>query len=355
MNYSGKLILLCRADYDREAQKIMKITIYGLTIECRTASSEFAAELVRPFHYFIKNEGTPALTILVKEEAPPYSEFPTISSSFSSPRNIVYTAPNRKIIDYFGKGVVVHEEREARYTLYSRDRNFLMEAFYLLALSLLGQYCDSHSMMRVHALALSYDDTAFLMPIPPGGGKSTMALSLLQDKDIKLISDDEPIYDSSGKILPFPLRIGTLNRDILSAIPEQYVYSIERMEFGKKSFIDCAYWDAQIERRHLSHSVLFKAQRVLNGTAGIRPIPKFPVFKTLMRDAVIGIGLYQGVEFLFSHSSLEVVSKCLLAVRRMRLAVKLLRASQTYQLTLSNDIQENSRVLGQFIKNFPTE
>ncbi len=332
----------------------MFLHIYGLTIECQTASPDFASELVRPYHYFVTEEGTPAITILVKEEDPPYQTFPTIPSSFSSPRNIVYTSPNLKIIDYFGGGVVVHEERDARYTLHSRDRNFLMEAFYLLTLSLFGQYCDTHSMMRIHALALSYNDTAFLMPIPPGGGKSTMALSLLQDQEIKLMSDDEPIYNRSGELLPFPLRIGTLNQEILKTIPEQYVYSIDRMEFGVKHFIDCAYWDAQIEHRHLTKSVLFLTQRVLNGTAAVTPISKFPVFKALMRDAVIGIGLYQGVEFLFSHSSLEILAKFRLAAKRLRFAAKLLRASQTYKLTLSNDIQENARVLKQFIKNFPT-
>ena len=331
----------------------MRINIYGLSIECQTASSDFAAALVRPYHYFVtEEEGKPAITIIVKEEAPPYQAFPTIPASFSSPRNIVYTAPHQKIIDYFGGGVVVHEERDARYTLYSRDRNFLMEAFYLLVLSLFGQHCDTHKMMRIHALALSYNDTAFLMPIPPGGGKSTMALSLLQDREIKLMSDDEPIYNSSGELLPFPLRIGTLNQDILKTIPEQYVYSIDRMEFGVKHFIDCGYWDAQIERRCLTDCVLFFTQRVLNGTAAVTPISKFPVFKALIRDAVIGIGLYQGVEFLFSHSSLEVLSKFWLAAKRLRFAAKLIRTAQTYQLTLSNDIQENARVLKHFIKNY---
>ena len=331
----------------------MFLHIYGLTIECQTASSELASQLVRPYYYFITEEGTPAITIIVKEEDPPYNAFPTIPASFSSPRNIVYTAPNQKIIDYFGVGVVVHEDRDSRYTIYSRDQNFLMESFYLLVLSLFGQYCDTHQMMRIHALAISYNDTAFLMPIPPGGGKSTMALSLLQDQEIKLMSDDEPIYDSSGELMPFPLRIGTLNQDILKTIPEQYVYSIDRMEFGIKYFIDCAYWDAQIERRHLTNCVLFFTQRVLNGTATVTPISKFPVFKALIRDAVIGIGLYQGVEFLFSHSSLEVFSKFRLLVKRLRLAVKLIRASHTYQLTLSNNIQENARVLKAFIKHFP--
>lgn len=332
----------------------MFINIYGLVIDCQAASPEFETELVRPFYYFIKEDKDPSITVIIKEEDPSYQNFPVIPATFSTPRNIVYKNNNFKIIDYFGRGVVVEEAQKSQFTLYSRDRNFLLEAFYLLVISLFGQHCDRSNMMRVHALALSYRDTAFLLPIPPGGGKSTMGIKMLEDPVIKLISDDEPIYDSSGRILPFSLRIGTLNQELLQTIPPEYFYSIDRMEFGQKYFIDCRYWDAQIEQRLLRKSVLFVSQRVLNGTPGIRPIAKRHVLKALIRDAVVGIGLYQGVEFLFSHSSWEVLSKFLLASKRLSLALKLTRSSKTYQMILSNDIQENARVFQQFIKTFPT-
>jgi hypothetical protein len=332
----------------------MQINIYGLALECQAASSDFETELVRPFFYFIEEDGHPIITVVVKEEEPPYQEFPKIPAIFSTPRNIVYKNRAMKIIDYFGKGIVVEESQKACFTLYSRDRNFLLEAFYLLVISLFGQHCDRSNMMRVHALALSYKDTAFLLPIPPGGGKSTMGIMMLEDPDIKLISDDEPIYDSSGQILPFSLRIGTLNQELLQTIPSEYFYSIDRMEFGQKYFIDCRYWDAQIEQRLLNKSVLFVSQRVLNGTPEIRPVAKRYVLKALIRDAVVGIGLYQGVEFLFSHSNWEVLPKFLLAFKRLRLALKLTRRSKTYQMILSNDIQENARIFQQFIKTFPT-
>ena len=330
----------------------MFLSIYGLNIECIVASKEL---VLKPFLYFTKNNVSCAIKIIIKEDDIPYHTFPAIPASFSSPRNIVYTTSDIKIIDYFGGGVVIHDIHKNIYTLYSRDRNFLMESFYLLVLSLFGQYCDTNNMIRIHALGLSYKDTAFLMPIPPGGGKSTMAFNILKDKDIKLISDDEPIYANTGKFLPFPLRIGTLNKDMLHNIPEKYVYSIDRIEFGKKFFIDCSYWEDQIEHRYLKKSVLFFTQRVLNGQSSICPTPKYPVFKSLIRDAVVGIGLYQGIEFLFSHSSLEVFQKFKIAIKRLRLALQLTQSSQTFKLTLSNDIQENTKTLRQFIKNYPSK
>ena len=36
----------------------------------------------------------------------------------------------------------------------------------------------------------------------------------------------------------------------------------------------------------------------MNGISEIRPVAKRHVLKALIRDAVVGIGLYQGVEFI---------------------------------------------------------
>jgi hypothetical protein len=330
---------------------MMLINLHGLVIECKTDSSELTSQLVRPFHYFLSKEKTPDVTVIVKEEDPPYKSFPSVPVTFSTPRNVVYKTDKIKIIDYFGKGVILEDRHRMTYTLYSRNRNFLVEAFYLLTISLFGQFCDMQGMLRVHALAISYNNRAILLPIPPGGGKSTMAMALLEEKQFKLISDDEPIFNRSGYILPFPLRIGTLNPDVLSTIPENYVYEIDRMEFGRKYFIDCKYWDSQIENQPLDEIILFTSQRVMNGTPSIEPVTKLLILRTLIRDAVIGIGLYQGIEFLFSHSSKEVIYKIHVVLKRLKLAMRLASVSTTYRMIISDDIQANARFFTNFIKN----
>lgn len=77
----------------------------------------------------------------------------------------------------------------------------------------MGQFCDKNGWLRVHALALSYHYKAILLTWPTGGGKSTMMLvATLEKEDIKLISDDAPAVDRSDRILPFPERIGILDR-----------------------------------------------------------------------------------------------------------------------------------------------
>jgi len=331
-------------------KKNMKIDMYGLVIECSIDSHEFAEQLTRPFKYFIVEKGLPLATIVVKDQPPPYESFPKITASFSTPRNIIYENEDLKIVDYFGKGAVVEDGKQSTFIIYGSDRNFSQEAFYLLVMSLFGQHCDKRKMLRVHALAVSYKNKAILLPIPPGGGKSTMGLALLKEKEFMLISDDEPVVKNDGAILPFPLRIGTLDREKLKDIPPEFVYSIDRMEFGLKYFIDIQYWKNKLECRSLNDVVLISSKRVLNGQPLIEKVTKCKVLKSLIRDSVIGVGLYQGLEFMLNKSMWSSLSLIGTACKRFVIAVKLLRNSDTYSMTLSSDVDDNVQVFKEFVR-----
>ncbi|MCI0606188.1 hypothetical protein L0156_24645 [bacterium] len=331
------------------------LDIYGLVIECKTTSMNLMPELLRPFVFFVASESelVPRTTRIVIEEIdPPYETFPSLPAAFSTPRNIVYQDRDQKIIDYFGKGVVVQSERDSHFHIYGSDRNFLVEAFYLLVLSLLGQHCDRQGLLRIHALAMSYNDLAVLMLMSQGGGKSTMARALIEELEFRYISDDDPILDQHGRILPFPRPIGVLNRELIEEIPEQYVYKVNRMEFGWKYYIDCEYWKDKTETRKLTESILLVGRRVLNGAPSIVKYSKMKTFGVLIRDAVIGVGLYQGLEFLLSHSSWDALSKIPVVFRRFLRALRLIRTTRTYQFTLSGCSGENLQVLKEFLTKY---
>ncbi len=335
----------------KEPVIISFLNIYGLIIECKTESADLMPELLRPFVFFVTDEnGRPAsiTRIFIEESDPPYETFPSLPAAFSTPRNIVYQDKDRKIIDYFGKGVVV-QSREEHYHIYGSDRNFLLEAFYLLVLSLLGQHCDREGLLRIHALAMSYRDIAVLMLMPQGGGKSTMARALMEEPEFRYISDDDPILDQHGQILPFPRPLGILNRKSIEEIPDEYVYKVNRMEFGWKYYVDCNYWKDKTETRRLKESVLLVGQRVLNGSPSIVKCSKMKTFAVLIRDAVIGVGLYQGLEFLLSRSSWNVFSKIPVVFRRFLRAMQFIRTTRTYQFTLSGSSGENLQVLKEFL------
>ncbi|HSP88991.1 MAG TPA: hypothetical protein VLN45_12720, partial [Ignavibacteriaceae bacterium] len=181
----------------------MTIDLYGLVIKVQCEPENFSSELIRPFKFFLSEKTTAEINVLVEQKDPDYKSLPSVKASFSTPRNIVFRKNGKKYIDYFGKGLVIEDKAESKFYIRGCETNFLYEAFYLLVISLFGQHCDKKGYLRVHALALSYKDTAVLLPIPPGGGKSTMAMAMLNTNGFKLISDDEPIIDNSGFINPF--------------------------------------------------------------------------------------------------------------------------------------------------------
>ena len=329
----------------------MVIDIHGLVIKVQCEPDNLLEELVRPFKFFLFKEKIPEIIVNIEQKDPPYNSFPGIKASFSTPRNIVYKHNGQKIIDYFGKGVVIEDRAESKYHIYGCDTNFLYESFYLLVISLFGQFCDRKGYLRVHALALSYKDTAILLPIPPGGGKSTMAMAMLNTNGFKLISDDEPVVDNSGYINPFPTRIGTLDKKKIESIPSKFVYRIDRMEFGLKYFIDYDYWQDKIEDKPLKKSILFISHRLLNGEPSIQKSSRMKALVSLIRDAVIGVGLYQGLEFIIHSSSWEILTKVRIVSKRFVKAVKLALSSGTYQINLSRNIEKNTQLLKEFIEN----
>lgn len=89
----------------------MIIDIHGLVIECRAESSDLLRSLIRPFKYFVTETGTPYINVTIKEIDPPYETFPNIKASFSTPRNVVFRGQNLKIVDYFGKGAILEEDK----------------------------------------------------------------------------------------------------------------------------------------------------------------------------------------------------------------------------------------------------
>lgn len=328
----------------------MLIDIHGLVIETHCRSEELLNQLLRPFKYFIKDSGTAAVEVFIEETEPPYDSFPALNSSFSTPRNIVFKGNGIKIIDYFGKGVVVEENKGRKFTIYGMNLNLLQESFYMLVMSLFGQYCDKSGIFRIHALSFSFGNTAAIVTANAGGGKSTLAFAILDSDTFKLMSDDEALVNNRGHVMPFPLGIGTPNENRVLSIPTGQVYHIDRMEYGRKYFVDAEYWDSRLEKRELKNKIYFIAQRMINGEPYIERISRFDTFVSLLRSAVIGLGLYQGIELIFNSGPSDIFKLMPVLFRRMLWAIKFPLESDSYKIYLSNDMSKNINTLKNFAK-----
>ena len=112
----------------------MLICLHGLVVDCKAPTAELVAQLVRPFKLYVTDQGSPDITIQIVQEDPPYQQFPSIEASYSTPRNMVYDSKEVRIVDYFGKGVVVEDKTSQVFTNYGVGPNFLQEAFFMIAL-----------------------------------------------------------------------------------------------------------------------------------------------------------------------------------------------------------------------------
>lgn len=320
---------------------------YGLKLEVRGDDEETVNNIRRDFSYFEVTSGPAQVTIEVFNKRPPFDSLPHLSASFYSTRSIYYRGKESIYTDYFGRALSIFKPKTKSHQIFSQDADLRHEIGYLAVLFTVGQFLDSQHIHRVHALGLSLKGKAILILLPIGGGKSTLALQLLQSEEIKLLSEDSPLLSRDGEILPFPLRIGVTPGDELN-IPGRYLREFKRMEFGTKMLIDIEYFADKISSVSQPWVILL-GQRSLGSKSRIEPASKLSATKEFIRNAVVGLGLHQGIAYILQTSPWGILCKSGLALSRLRNSLKVIRRSNVYRYVIGQDREESCEVLLEFI------
>lgn len=330
----------------------LTLSFYGINIQFTSHAQRIVEDIERDYSFF-KNEavGNPKISINAYNTRPPYDILPPMQASYTSPRNICYYYKGIKYIDYLGNALVIYNKAKSLCEIYSSDYPLLQEICYTAILSLVSEKLDERHMHRVHGLGLSVDDKAILILLDMGGGKTTLAMNLLMsDNDIKLISEDSPLINTKGQILPFPLRIGLDPEDVPPEIPKEYQRYFERQEFGPKILIDIEYFRNKICKHPCQPHVVIIGRRVLGRQPEIKPCSKYQSILEFIKNSVIGLGLYQGIEYLFQKGPKEIITKIPVGISRLNNALKVMNRSKIYELYLSPNREQNNQVLIEFLK-----
>jgi hypothetical protein len=327
---------------DRAADRLW-LDVYGCSVEIRCAVPAVLQGLASDFAFFRTEARAPGLVIEIVDRDPPYDDHAGAYATVHTPRNVSYRSGSLTIVDYFGRALGIHDPQAASFRLFSRDPDLLYEATYLYLLSQCGERLDARGLHRVHALAVSIDNHAALVLLPMGGGKSTLGWHLLRYPDVALLSDDSPLIDAAGDVLAFPLRIGLLP-DSPCDVPQPRVRRIDRMEFGPKLLVDYAYLAERVRPR-AAPSLLFVGRRSLDAGCTVRPASRVAAVRALFVNCVVGLGLFQGMEFVLQGGPRDVLAKTAVASHRLRASMRLLRRSQLYEVVLGRNPQENARVV----------
>ncbi len=322
--------------------------IYGLKLCVSSRNASLVENVRRDFSYFAKNAKECSFRITLSLERPPYKQLPSLPAAFITPRNVCYKDGEITYIDYFGRGLAVVDNARKQCFIYAEDNDLVHEICYLFILSTGGQHLDRCGLHRIHALGVRRSGDGILLLLPSGGGKSTTALRLLSRPDILLLSEDTPLVDRRGTIHPFPLRIG-IRPDSEHGIADRYLRTVKRMEFDPKMLIDLDAFPGKISDP-VESKILLVGQRNLGDVSAIVPLSKAGAFDAVVKYMVVGLGVYQGLEFLLERGSWEVFGKFGVVASRLRNSLALLRRCATYRFIMGRDIEHNINTLLEFLK-----
>jgi hypothetical protein len=302
--------------------------------------------LTRDFWFFRRKIPAPlpslAFQLELLLEAPRYDEFAEGDAAIYTPRNVVYHSGSLRVLDFGGRGLAEFDARGRRFRMRSLDPHLLYEAAYLFLLSQIGEACDARGLSRLHALAAAVNGRALLVVLPMGGGKSTLGEALLDYPAVRILSDDSPLIDRRGSALAFPLHIGLLH-DPGKVVPARFIRHIHRMEFGPKYLVDPEWFGERIAAA-ADPGVLIIGRRTLAAEPRVERGTYRDVMRALVPAMILGVGLFQGLEYLLQSRVTDLFGRTGVLFGRLRNAHALIRASRCYLVHLSRDSVKNARL-----------
>ncbi len=321
----------------------LRLSIYGLDIVVESDWTEVLEAIRLDFAWFeaATTTGDRAdVHVRVEQGDPGYQRYEGAGAAFVTPRNVVFRQPGRTIIDYFGHALSVVDETSGTTEVRGDVFHVVHEAVYQLLLSRLGEHFDHIGMPRLHGVGLAGRQGGVVVMLPSGGGKTTLAMRALRDDAVKLVSDDSPLLDRRGFIHPFPLRMG-VNETDASALPSGHVRRIERSEFHPKLALELEAFSRHVSSEPVPLRHIVIGRRSLAATASIERMPRHRAAGTLFREVVVGVGLYQGMEFVLQRGLRDVFGKADVAARRALRCAAALTQADVWLLTLGRDQDEN--------------
>lgn len=332
---------------DKNSQDGARLNVYGCEFSLSDDGSTALDQLLNDFQFFSCPAVQNPIVLEIFDADPPYHSVPDGVATTYTPRNVSFTRDGCTYIDYSGRALATWDRTQRVFRIYSRDPHLQYEAAYLFLLSRIGEELDQRHMHRIHAMAMSTQGKAVLAILPMGGGKSTLCSGLLKFPEFQMLSDDSPFISGDGRIYAFPLRLGLLPGSE-TAIPPEYQRTIKRMEFGPKVLVSYEYFAKRVTAS-AGPGIVFIGKRSLAETCVIRPAGAWDQFKCIMVNCVVGLGLYQGLEFVLTRSPVQLLAKAGIAWSRLRIARTLFAHSQVYHLTLGRNQELNAVTVRSFV------
>ena len=261
-----------------------------------------------------------------------------------------YEKSGEKKIFYKWGDIIILNYRKKFAFVYSQNLTHLHETVYLLLLAVIGEFLEKQGYYRIHALGFSKDHKGGLVIAATGGGKTTLALEMLNRGDFKIVSEDTPLLDKNLCLFPFPLRIGVREGTQLG-ISSKYLRSFKRRKYGDKILIDTDFFGDKIEKSKISLSLVLVTKLPENGEkeCSVRQMNIMEFLYYLMKYLVVGRGICQLEEIFFKKNILDFFGKFKILINRLIISFKIALKFKPYYISLSFNTKKNAELINQFI------
>jgi hypothetical protein len=327
----------------------LDLSFHGIPATVTSTDREALGLVEHDFGLFVHPgpiPGTPAaIEIRLVLGAPPRSRIPPKGPLTRTKDAVVYRDGDIRVYDSGGDALVVYDMRARRAEVHSLDRDLLREKCYLLVMSRIGEELDRRGLHRIHAMGVVHQGYAVLCLLPSGGGKTTLAMSLLDRPGFRLLSEEVPLLSRTGELHAFPVRMGVVMGTSLD-IPERFLQVFRRSRREAKVLIDTRHF-AHVIAPRAEPGILFVGRRVALGEATIVPLSRLAGLAALFGPCVAGAGLPQLLEYVLRLDLSDVWRQVPILWSRLLASARLVRQSAIYELRLGPDREVNARLVAE--------
>lgn len=332
---------------------MLRFDFHGVHVEVQSESDELLRTLVSDFRYFHRESdptaSPPQLRVHATVGPIPNELIPLDDASRQSFNCLSYDQGEVLTNDYYGEVLSILNRRTEEAKLFGPDLHRLHEVTFLLILSRVGKILDMRGLHKIHAFGVELDGKFLIGSMPMRGGKSTLLQCLLENPKTAILSDDTPLVDRSGRLYPFPLRIGTDRPNPKLQIKPEFLSQFERKQWGTKTLIDLAGLPNPVSKGGTGPIILFRGVRSRRPGCKIQRISRLRIFRELLSTLVIGIGLPMILEYFLERGFSDWPKRLYILVSRTRAALALALHSEAYRVSLGPDSDLNARALEKLV------
>jgi len=264
-----------------------------------------------------------------------------------SQNSITYDVGNIRYNDYYGEALTQIDYKKNIVEMVYKNESLAHEILYLVILSRTTKFLDGLGYHKIHASAFTYSNFNILFMMPSKGGKSTMLLEMLRNPEVGLISDDTPVVNRKGEIIPFPLRLGNDDRNkVINFFPylrDEDISLFKRKYYSDKYLVDIKKIKNKIQTK--DKTILIAGYRSTNIEPKIELISKMKMLSELKTHLIVGIGLPMVIEYFIENTLNDHFKNLRILFSRFFTAIILVQKSECYRIALSSNPVENCHAI----------